>query len=257
MDNLPKPYVGITGFTTEEHVAHGVDRFEAAGFTPANDRIGMMGFIVDHEMLNGGREHPHAPRYFRNVADIIPLALQSRDKALNVVHYTPPNRHFTAEDAKKIMSDVYHENACRTIQLNSDMPDPDQIEQMMSEFPELSIIFSIHPELISQGHHTIVEQLSKYRQGLKYALIDPSLGEAQQLQIDPAIDIAKAIEDADLGITIGFAGGHSGNNIYSRVRSIRKALGHKNFCIDAEGKLHGADDRLYLPEMTRYVQNSK
>lgn len=253
----PQPYAGITGFTTDAHVSHGLRYFAEAGFAPDADHIGMVGFAVDHGIIRSGKAHPHAPRYFRNAADIAPLAERTRQHALNVVHYTPPERQFAAADAREVVAELYQANLCRTLQINGDTPDANEVEALLREFPDLGVVFSIHPELIRAGNGHIVESLRRYRGNVRYALIDPSLGESKDIQVETAADIAKALEDADLGITIGFAGGFSGENAAGRIAQLRKALGHSRFSVDAEGKLHTKDDRLDPAKMQSYLQAVK
>lgn len=76
------------------------------------------------------------------------------------------------------------------------------------------------------------------------------------------MQLYEAIAHALPHVLVGFAGGLTGDNVWSRVHSLRRALGTTNFCIDAEGGLRDkitdayGDDLLNPEKVSHYVSNA-
>jgi hypothetical protein len=107
----------------------------------------------------------------------------------------------------------------------------------------------------------IVERIKEYGDTLSYVLIDPSAGRGKSFIIEDSLELELYRGLRQLSyLTVGFAGGFTGDNVAKRLEKIKTAVDSARFCIDAESGVrdevnpaHG-DDLLNLQKVRSYLQ---
>lgn len=238
-----KPYIGVTGFTQAEQVKQALDIF------PFTDRILMVGVLV-----KGAREGTtaHSKRFpaLEGVADIF----TPDPRVLNIVHHLPGSVGGIAESVSNIRG--YLGSHVHGFQVNRLVwPEPDALRLYQEIVPRARVILQITGgafEAVNRSPAHLIERLKSYRGVITGVLLDASEGEGKIM--DPAflLPFVKAIRQSELrdAIGIGVAGG-----LCSETVGILSAIAdiYPNVSIDAEGRLHDAQDMLDNDAVRKYL----
>lgn len=106
----------------------------------------------------------------------------------------------------------------------------------------------------------IAQGIEKYKDSIDYVLIDPSGGRGIPFDLESSVKIYSEIKNCCPDLTIGFAGGFTGENVASRLKDIIQRIGTDEFCIDAEGGLRDkitskyGDDILNIHKVESYLK---
>ena len=262
----PKPYVGVTGPTTEDDVRGLLKLFDTYGFSMSTSYIPMIGVLVSYKTLEQGR-HPTRARY--PDLEIVPRLLEAVDgKAFATVHYNTRTPYKLAGEVASILDldDVYDNGLCDGVQLNVAWPPAGQIDLLKNEYPDLKIIFQLSRRA-SEGmtDDEVVERLAyEYGNLLDYILIDPSAGEGISFDINRSAAMYRKIKKAGIDANIGFAGGLSGENVSEVIGELKDILGtgdempKKRFqiSVDTETRVRDDNDLLDLGRVQLYLEGA-
>ena len=231
---LAKPYVGITGSTTIDEVTELVSQFEEAGYGLDSPHIPMLGFLVSKKTLDS---LPMSNRRYPKFSDVRGLLEVTRCKTFNMIHYNSRELDLTNQ-LEKIFDGIYQDGLCRSVQLNIVYPEIEELEKFKQKMPELQVVFQASQHVLRcQRPQQIAERISEYGQTIDYVLIDPSGGKGKEFKIEDSVNIYNELREKVPHVTIGFAGGFTGDNVQPRVLDIRDKINSSQFCIDAEGGL--------------------
>ena len=253
----PKPYVGITGPVTEQEVNYIVTQFASCGYSMSSNHLPMLGFLVSQKTLN--EEHVNNRRYpeFKYLRKLIE---RTENEVLPMIHYNSREMSTLSEQLKRVFDGIY--DICKAVQLNIIFPDIKQIAKIKKELPDLQIVFQASKSVIgSKSSKELSEKVFEYGDLIDYVLIDPSGGKGIEINLEHYIDFYNEIS-SNANLTVGFAGGFTGENVVSRVNGLIDRIGHNNFCIDVEGGLRDkitpdyGDDILNEDKVRSYLQES-
>lgn len=231
-----RPYIGVTGATTKEEVSHLVKTFKNNGFTMDSFHIPMVGILVSHATLRGESVQNRRYPAFANVLGLLQLSAGS---ALNTIHYNARELEYLYYHLAVIFNKgIYGENICRAVQLNIPWPEVKQLRRIKDEKPDLKIIMQLSSRsLKDRTPEEVVKLFEKYCGIAEYALIDTSGGRGEPFDQNVVVPYYLTLQAAYPNLSLGVAGGLSGENVIEKCREFSILVGTENFSIDAEGKL--------------------
>jgi len=259
-----KPYVGITGPVSASEVESIVKKFYEAWYNMGTKHIPMLGFLVSYKSLNN---QPTQNRRYPPLNSLKELLMDADDRVLRMIHYNTREPGL-ANQVQTLFNkdDLYNDNLCRAIQFNIVWPDAKEVDKIKRSMPDLTMVLQLSQKAMeNKSDKEIVNKIKEYGTAINYALIDPSGGQGKEFDFEKSVDIYNEISAKCPLITVGFAGGFTGDNVYSKVKSIIKKigrndfLGRDDFCIDAEGGLRDklsetyGDDLLNMDKVKKYL----
>ena len=276
----PQPYLGITGPVTREEVDALCKEFSDANYKnysiqnhstpnpPAPNQpthLLMLGFLVSYKTLHG--QTTTNRRYF-SIEQISKLVTGLPPSVLPMIHYNSREMETLAEQVTKIFDEateagMYATGLCRALQLNIVWPNAAQVGEIKNKFPAMRLVFQASQKAMEGRTPTeIAEGIRSYGDVFSYVLIDPSGGKGIEFDIQHSLAVYNTVRNKLPDLTVGFAGGFTGDNVTERVEQIAQRIGTKYFCIDAEGGLRDkitpeyGDDVLNLTKARAYIRNA-
>lgn len=256
-----RPYIGVTGPTTIEEVKHLIATFKRNGLSLETEHQPMIGFLLSYKTLSG--QTTSNRRY--SPLGRLPVLLEATDAySFNTIHYNSNKMDDLGEQIKRIFKgQIYGDGLCYGLQLNIPWPPIDQLIAAKKSLPNLKIIMQLsHRSLEGKLLTEVAKLLVEYSEVVSYALIDPSRGRGKIFQPQDIIPYYLAIKDHLPDLTIGVAGGFTGENVTKRCGNIIDLTGTKDFSIDAEGGLRDKltdeyGDDLYNPsKVASYIKEA-
>ncbi len=253
-----KPYVGITGPVTVSETRDICREFSEAGYSMTSPHIPMLGFLVSYTTLNGkatkNRRYPPI--------NTLPDLLRATDnRVLTMIHYNTPGVDSLSQQVARLFDGIYDYGLCRSIQLNIVWPDIEQVRQIKEQHPEMKIVFQASEKAMGgKTSRQIANGIKAYGDSISYVLIDPSGGKGLPFDLLSSVAVYSELKEQCPDLTIGFAGGLSGENVAQKVKDIFQQFGQSDFCIDAEGGLRDkitsayGDDLLNLDKARSYLR---
>jgi hypothetical protein len=252
----PRPYVGITGPVTVAEVKAILDEFLSAGITKNTKHIPMVGFLASYKTLNGQKVKN---RRYPPIEDIPKLIDETAFRVLPMVHYNSRETGTLATQITKVFENIpehYH-----NLQLNIPWPDIAQVGLIKDQFPDMQIVFQASGKAMKgKTPRQIAEGVVEYGDSISYILIDPSGGRGLPFDMESSSEIYSELRGQCPDLTIGFAGGFTGENVAVRLQQLITATKGSDFCIDAEGGLRDkvteayGDDLLNMEKARAYLQ---
>lgn len=242
---MARPYIGIVGvkdMTEALMAATIVDLALQGAKIPHQPQIGVQ--VTDRTLRGEATESKRNPPV-SEIPLIFAAALRVRRDILTVVHYTTkdPARLRGNVDAIMNLGDMYASGLCKGLQLNQVFGnlDPENLAHILEVYPDLQIILQVPKgALKSMSVDGIIAELKKFDGLANYALIDPSGGCGEEMDVDAGITLAAAIMEKT-AVAPALAGGLTGDNVGDIIPRIRKGLGTDLFSVDAE---RGLRDKL-------------
>lgn len=255
-----KPYVGITGPVNVQETKDICREFSEAGYSMESPHIPMLGFLVSYKTLNGqatqNRRYPPA--------NSLPELLRATNgQVLTMVHYNSKETDTLSNQVAEIFDGVYENALCQAIQLNIVWPNIGQVARIKEQHPEMKVVFQAsHKAMDGKTPNQIAKGVQNYGDSISYVLIDPSGGRGMPFDLESSVAIYSELREQCPDLTIGFAGGFTGENVAPRLREILKQIEEDKFCIDAEGGLRDkitsayGDDLLNIEKVRGYLQSA-
>ncbi|MEK6950347.1 MAG: hypothetical protein AABX13_01335 [Nanoarchaeota archaeon] len=255
-----KAYVGITGPANIPETRAICKEFSEAGYSRDSPHIPMLGFLVSYKTLNGqttqNRRYPPA----NSLPDLLRA---TGGQVLTMVHYNSREIDTLSQQVAQIFDDVYDKSWCRALQLNIVWPDLGQVARIREQYPEMQIVFQASLKAMEgKTPNQIAQKIKEYQDLISYVLIDPSGGRGRPFDLESSVAIYSELKEQCLDLTIGFAGGFTGENLAPRLREILQQIKANDFCIDAEGGLRDkitsayGDDLLNIEKVRGYLQSA-
>ncbi|MDO8555879.1 MAG: hypothetical protein Q7R96_01755 [Nanoarchaeota archaeon] len=253
---LSKPYVGVTGITSEDEARQVQEFFFHAGYDDKSTHMPMIGILASYKTLHEQSENKRYPT-IHNVPKIL---RQIDNKIFRVVHYHT-REHATLYDQVEMFGEFHDHSLLDGLQLNVVWPFPKEVERIKSSFPGLRLVLWINETMMGTGVPAeVLVRLREYRGFVDYFLLDPSGGHSKEFRI---ADVAEWYLDIDSSLPWsigGIAGGFSAGNVEEKVRDFSLSLGRNSFSIDAEGLLRDkvgkgfGNDKLNLKKTHDYIR---
>lgn len=241
-----KPYIGVSGISREEE-ARLVSREFAMGLTPDSTHSGMAGVLVSEYTLHGRSEGFSRYPLIQEVPNLLRLA--KNPSTLTMVHYGTRRKNSLADQAEKLFNtgNIYADDTCRAIQLNIGWPPVKQLEKMKSRMPDLKVVLTLTPEILTTGdpnqkRFDIHDRLKKYDGTMDYLLIDFSGSRGISVPSDDYASYYRAIVGKDFTQPVILAGGFDAQTVDNRLEALAQELGTKNWGIVASRRLRDTDN---------------
>ncbi len=235
-----KNYVGVTGVINISDILLTLNSFRAAGFSMDTPHIPMIGFLVIKKTLEGIPPNkgkiPH--QRYPPISSLKTVMGYSHESVLNMVHFGAKDDFNLGKNIIALFNKegIYEENFCSALQLNVAWPRQSELEKILNEFPEMSIVLQLPKKVLNNGtSQDIARKLKDYESLIQGTLIDPSGGKKKELNLDLALEVYQEIKEKNPNIIVGFAGGFDCKNVCERLRKIKEKIVSDDFSIDAEG----------------------
>jgi hypothetical protein len=249
---IERPYIGVTGATTTGEFEHLVSSFRTNGITKETVHQPMIGILVSQKTLNGqevsNRRYPH----FRDIATLLTA---TETYSFNAIHYNSRQMDDLSDQIKGVfVGGIYEDGLCKGLQLNIPWPPVGELISVKRALPDLKIIMQLSEKsLEGLTPEETAKLVGKYGDLVDYALIDLSGGRGTVFQPQEVVPYYLELRENLPNLSVGFAGGFTGENVEERCRQITDLVGTMSFSIDAEGGLRDKvtdeyGDDIYNPE---------
>ena len=229
-----KPYIGVTGVVSNNEVLSIINEFESAYYDMNSSHIPMIGFLVSFKTLN---EKPTSNKRYPKFSQLNSLIEIAQEKALPIIHYNSKEPNLS-EQIEKCFKEIYPSRLCKTLQLNIPYPDKRELLKIKRKMSDLKIVFQASSKIIdNKNTKEVAKKIKEYSSTIDHILIHPSGGTGKEFNLENSINIYQELKNQISDITIGFAGGFTGDNVVKRVSKLIDILGDSNFSIDAESGL--------------------
>ncbi|MBU1623370.1 MAG: hypothetical protein KJ597_07400, partial [Nanoarchaeota archaeon] len=211
---IVKPYLGITGPVNINETRAICKEFSEVGFSMEGIHIPMLGFLVSYKTLN--QKTTENKRY--PPVNTLPELLQATEgKVLTMIHYNSREASLSNQVAQ-VFDGIYENGLCRAIQLNIVWPEIGQVARIKEQHPEMQIVFQAsHKAMDGKNLIQIAQGIKAYGDSLSYVLIDPSGGRGIPFDLESSVAIYLELREKCPDLTIGFAGGFTGENVAPRL----------------------------------------
>lgn len=255
-----KSYIGITGPVNIQETKDICREFSEAGYSMESPHIPMLGFLVSYGTLNGqaiqNRRYPPV--------NTLPELLQAtQGQVLTMIHYNSNKTDSLSDQVSQIFEGIYENGLCRALQLNIVWPDISQVARIKEQYPDMEIVFQASQKAMDgKTPSQIAQGIKDYGDSISYVLIDPSGGRGVPFDLESSLPLYLELRKQCPYLTLGLAGGFTGENVAPRVKEILQQIGESNFCIDSEGGLRDkitfayGDDLLNIGKVRGYLQSA-
>jgi hypothetical protein len=244
---MPKPYVGITGFKTEQQAK---TLFLEAS---ADKRRLMVGVLASQRTIMRDQYDPawREPNR-RRIASIFP-----HHGGYNLIHYYTKDQTNLREQLTRVIK--FSGRHCSGLQLNMAWPAPDVLRRFQDSFPEKELVIQLGGRLWPltdfEPRELAMKVLNFYDGIANYVLLDPSGGLGKELDVAMLTPYLESLE-AHLSVArhpigIAIAGGLCADNL-EIIRPLCEQFPGLSF--DAEAKLHSGPGQLDLDHCIRYLR---
>lgn len=247
---VPKPYIGVTGFTFKTEVCVAL-----AAFLPTSRHLLMVGVLASGKTIEG--EQNKWPARYPLAANLGSVFVDD-PRALNLIHFN--TKELATLEVQLAKARELAGPLCHGFQLNIAWPDPKVLVQLRKQEKPPVIVLQIGAralELMNYSAKRLARQVAHDYTGLiDYVLLDPSGGAGSLLNPAQAVDCLRALEDRQIPqLGLGVAGGLCGLTIPGVLPAIADQF--PDVSIDAEGRLRDDEDRLSLQEVVRYIETAE
>lgn len=265
---FPLPYIGVTGFMTQEevlavvsgipgHLVHLRVRAEEPEMTPRKIMIGVLMTQATLKGLPNGKSRRYPKK--ETVAHIF----SDDPRVMNVIHYHTHDMRTLSEQLRGMLS---LSSAIDGFQLNMRWPALESLRTVKDEFPSLRIILRIDEKAmhgVRWNADTLSTKIAGYAGIAEHVLFDMSGGKGALLSLEPEFitlvkKVARKLEKE--GILVGVAGGLDDISVRSLnplVYEMRDRSSGWNYArllsTDAEGRLRDENDALDIKKAIRYI----
>jgi hypothetical protein len=265
---FPLPYIGVTGFMTQEevravvsgipgHLIHLRTRAEEPEMTFRKIMIGVLMTQATLEGFPNGKSR----RYPRK--EMVARIFSDDPRVMNVIHY---HTHDMRTLSEQLRSALALSAAIDGFQLNMRWPAIDSLRLVKDDFPFLRIILQIDAKAMGglwQNAETLFRKIAGYAGVVDHVLFDMSRGKGALLSLDPwfiALLKTTARKLEKEGILVGIAGGLDDVSVRSLnplIYEMRDKSSGWNYArllsTDAEGRLRDEHDTLDTGKALRYI----
>jgi len=257
---MEKPYIGITGPISIQETKDVCKEFSNAGYSMKSQHVPMLGFLASNKTINN---QVIQNKRYPSIKSLPELLRATDSQVLTMIHYNSREIETLSNQIAQIFDGIYENGLCRAIQLNIVWPDIGQVSKIKEQYSEMQIVFQAsNKAMLEKTPNQIAKGVRSYGDSLSYVLIDPSGGRGLPFNLESSVAIYSELKEQCPDLTIGFAGGFTGENVEPRLKELFQRTKDDNFCIDAEGGLRDkisskyGDDLLNLKKVREYIQSS-
>jgi hypothetical protein len=232
----PQPYIGITGFVSDDDILCAAECAETVRAVVPSHRL-MAGVLVSWRGLAGIQHTSRRYPRIETVDGILRKLLHAG--CWPVVHYNTSNNG--AEMRRELERLAEKLPAMFGLQLNVVRPDPAEVASFAAQHPEVEVILQVNTSSLGVGPAAISpgEYIARY-DGIRHALLDASGGTGKRIVPEGVAATIRSTFDVavDRGVRLGFAGG-LGPDCGTALAHVRRELeyfhiGLEQLSVDAE-----------------------
>jgi hypothetical protein len=217
-----------------------------------SNRLLMAGVLANSRTLKGlANRWPNRYPDVNSIAAIFP----SHPSVLNLVHYNTEEPESLCQqllELTRLGGPNLH-----GYQLNIAWPSITELSSYRRQFPEMNVVLQIGQksiEVVDCSAQNLVDKLGQEYAGLvDYILLDLSAGYGIPLNPQWAAENLKVLQEANLGVGFGVAGGLSAPTLDLLAPLIND---FPDLSIDAESLLRDKDDRLDIDQAKDYIDTA-
>jgi len=245
---MKKPYIGITGFMTPYEVLKILKNVPASF-----NRLIMIGVLSNFDILSG-LENTRYNRYpkLKNIADIF----IENPRVFNVIHYHTKDSNTLLKQLLEMTK--FGGSNLHGFQLNITWPSPAVLKEYRSKYPDKQIVLQIGQDafdIIEHSSKQLTKKITKEYIGLvDYILLDTSQGRGQLLKTKVAHGYLSALNDENMDIALGVAGGLSPSTLVDIIEPLVEEF--PDISIDAESRLRDENNSLDIGLAKAYIKTA-
>lgn len=247
--NMTNRYIGITGFTSGIQIDRLLNRCPMDSDIDPKLMVGVLASskTIRHQLTKYAKRYP-------KIEDIRNIFTEHAI-CLNLIHFHPESLDNLPDQMMEVI--MMGGKYCHGLQLNAHWVSPEDLMTFRVFDSTSTIVLQVGKnaqEVYGNNPKLIGEKIKEYQGLVQYALIDPSGGKGEPMDLQKTEILLETFFEQGLqeAITFGIAGGISAEMIPQLAPLVKKF----GVCIDAEGKLRNEDDEFLPEEAVRYVEES-
>jgi hypothetical protein len=234
-------YIGACDYYEAREAEHSLSVFEKlCKIHKVTDRKFMIGTMMSYKTLNGLRT-PWSSVWLKN--EEVSSGFIDHPFALNTLHYADYEKNMTQWSHLNRAINLCGSNL-HAIQLDMIWPNPEMIIDIEFEHLKKGVILQINtPALdeIKNDPKLLVAKLKKYRQSLSCVLLDKSMGNGKEIDVQKLLPFLRAIQAELPHIKLAVAGGLGPYNVFETLHPIVQEFPDVSW--DAENRLRPSCDK--------------
>ncbi len=242
-------YVGVTGAQVPEQVEPLIRLAAMQGIGKASTHALMIGCLVS-PTLERNLPPCNTTKPFRHVATVERLveilAAADQEGCIGMLHFELgkawPGQRGEAKPVVTLLKRLAQYGLHPAVQLNGSLQAED-IHEICKE-GGVPIVLQLRKELADRGEAELLKYIESVSSSISMILLDPSAGSGHAIEIEPAVQLHRAIDARFPGaFSFGYAGGLGGEGPAQQqqtatiVREIFQALGTTRFSVDVETRV--------------------
>jgi hypothetical protein len=250
------PYIGVTGFTDPKQVESAIGNFAFGSSMRRREMQLMVGVLATYKSLRG---IPMKPKWAQQTPESRQISglFDPSPHALNLVHFST-EEHLAPMtilgDMVKAM--IIGGEHCHGLQLNMVWPDRSVLQTFRDVCGNARVVLQIGnkaQEVAGLTPAKIATYVKLYDGLIDDVLFDPSGDLGQPFTPSRAQDVLSEIEDLDMNIGLGVAGGLGPGSLHMLDGLIKR---FPNLSIDAQGQLRDELNNLDTERVSSYISQS-
>lgn len=251
---LEKFYIGVTGIDSQDS-AKKVSAIYNNLLPDSSNYQGMSGYLVSLNSMRGNS----VSKKFPDVNTLPGMLETTRVSGLNTIHYNTHEPEYLGEQIGNlfIRDNIYNDNLCRAVQINTTWPNLEQLQYLKKQMPALDIILQLNRTILKSNRVDITRKLINYNSLADFVLLDPSGGKGVPFNATEIAPFFRAVRHTLPTKPIILAGGFTPENTSIRLEELKDKLQTKEFGTDAQQGLrtfYGRDDYLDIDKVEQYVK---
>lgn len=248
MNNVPEPYIGLTGLTKRHQAITLLNHVKP-------QHLVMIGVLASYKTLSGRLAGQPARYPVRE--DISGIFPEKSSRTLNLVHLNsredPEQLRFTIDAACN-----YGGPNMQGLQLNMAWPSPDTLGDWKSSLigRDMRLVLQIGSaamEACENDPFKMARRIALVYAGIvDYVLLDGSMGTGKPMDPASVRTFFYEMLARDVPIGLGAAGGLDAANAFEVLPPLFAEFGR--FSVDAEGRLRTSDDQFSLVRGIEYLR---
>lgn len=232
--SLPRPYIGITGFTDPSQVGTVLENCPEL-----SNRDIMIGVLASGKTMDGlPSRWPRRYPPVKKIGEIFP----QHPHTVNLVHYSSKGLDLPLGDQLQRVMEMAGPN-CHGLQLNMAWPPADELKRFVGSFPRVRIVLQCGQRALEQATDGLVAKLKPYDGLVQDILLDTSGGQGNSFDAEQYRRLLEEVAAAYPALGLGIAGGF-GPDLEDGHRLQEFLVDFPTLSVDAEGRLRDMHDSL-------------
>jgi len=240
-----KPFIGVTGITSLKQAKAVIGLFDKSKINMNSEFIPMLGYAVGkHGEID--KKFEHYKRYI-SVEKLAKSVLKyTKDKALNMIHYSPNTETLDSNDVLYIL-DIVSKKGCPAVKINIPNPAVEELLKIKKAYPDIIIAFQLPLHMYLKSPLEVVDYMKAFKGAFSYLFLDTRKENCSL--------ICKELSKLP-NLSLGLNGGTDPKEISNAIPPFISLLSPIKLSLDVESFLRDDKDNLVLSLTESYIQQA-